>query len=177
MTWESATNELTVLLRALVALFLGGLLGWERENAGKWAGLRTHMLVALASLIFISLGQMLIADTLKVSHQADRSIVQADPSRMIEAIVAGIAFLGAGTIFRDNSAGKARGLTTAASLLTTATIGIAVAIDRYVIAIGVTALCLITLHTLNRLSGQIHQSSGGEKGGATDSARKNDLEK
>ena len=155
MTWESAHTELLILARALAAMVLGGLVGWERESAGKWAGLRTHMLVALASLVFIQLGQLLIADTAGLNQQAGRGVMQGDPSRMIEAIVAGISFLGAGTIFRDRTGGKAKGLTTAASLLATATIGIAV-------AIGVTAFCLVTLHTLNRLSDQIRPGPGRE---------------
>ena len=136
-----------VLMQAVTAMVLGGVLGWERESAGKWAGFRTHMLVCLASLLFVRLGQILMDDTAATRP----GVVQADPSRAIEAIVAGISFLGAGTIFRDGTKNRSHGLTTAASLLITASIGIAVAIDCYIIAIGVTALSLLILRTLNKL--------------------------
>ena len=140
-----------ILLQGLAAIILGGALGWERESAGKWAGFRTHMLVCLAALLFVRLAQLVINDT-EVAHPG---LVQADPSRAIEAIVAGISFLGAGTIFRDRTGQRSQGLTTAASLLITASIGIAVAVDRYLIAIGVTLMTLVILRTLNRLEAKI----------------------
>ncbi len=144
---ENLHEQLHVLLQAVIAMVLGGMLGWERESAGKWAGFRTHMLVSVAALLFVRLAQLLMEDT----ERAHPGLIQADPGRAIEAIVAGIAFLGAGTIFRDRSAAKAHGLTTAASLLITASLGIAVAVDRYIIAVGITLLCLVILRTLNRL--------------------------
>ena len=65
VNWLITTNregEIQILLQALIAIALGGLIGWEREAAGKWAGLHTHMLVCLANLHFVRLGQLLIAD-------------------------------------------------------------------------------------------------------------------
>lgn len=144
---EKYLPELHVLFQAIIALLLGGLLGWEREAAGKWAGLRTQMLVCLAAMLFVRLGQILIGDSAK---DVSPAAVRADPVHIIAAVATGVSFLGAGTIFRDRG-GKSRGLTTAASLLVTASIGIAVAMDRYVIACGVTLLCLFVLHTLGRL--------------------------
>jgi putative Mg2+ transporter-C (MgtC) family protein len=132
----------------VVALILGGALGWEREAAGKWAGFRTHMFVCLSSMLFVRLGQLLIADS--AAHVAPVAI-RADPVHIIAAIATGVSFLGAGTIFRDPERDTARGLTTAASLLATASIGVAIAIDRYLIAIGVTLLSLLVLHTLRKL--------------------------
>ncbi len=126
---------------------LGGLLGWEREAAGKWAGLRTQMLVCLATMLFVRLGQILIGDS---ARDASPAAVRADPVHIIAAVATGISFLGAGTIFHDRG-GKSHGLTTAAGLLVTASIGIAVAMDRYIIACGVTLLSLFVLHTLRRL--------------------------
>ncbi len=158
-------EEFRVLLQAVIAIALGGLVGWEREQAGKWAGLRTHMLVAMAALLFIRLGQLLIPDT----GESGRDLVQADPSRIIEAIVAGISFLGAGTIMRDRTKGKARGLTTAASLLLTATIGISVALDRYIIAIGSAILSLIILRVFNKLEDKITPAGSGKNEAAGDS--------
>lgn len=143
--------EFHILLQALVALVLGGVQGWEREAAGKWLGLRTHMLVCLAAMLFVRLGQTLIADS---AHEVGPTAIRADPIHIIAAVATGISFLGAGTIFRDPR-GKSRGLTTAAGLLVTACIGIAVAMDRYIVAIGVTLLCLFVLHTLGHLERSI----------------------
>lgn len=139
--------ELYVLLKAMIVLTLGGILGWERETAGKWAGLRTHMLVCLAAMLFVEVGQFLIIDAQRVLND---ETLRTDPVRIIEAIVTGVAFLGAGTVFRDPELPKARGLTTAASLLATALIGVAVAIERYVIAVGTTLLVLFVLRGMHR---------------------------
>lgn len=146
--FRSVEAELYVLFQALIALILGGVLGWEREVAGKWAGLRTHMLVCLAAMLFIDVGKFLIFDA-QLSFRADS--LRADPTNIIAAIVTGISFLGAGTVFRDPDAARARGLTTAASLLVTGPIGIAVALGRYVVAIGATLLVLFVLRTMQRL--------------------------
>ncbi len=145
-------EEFKILLQALGAVVLGGALGWERESAGKWAGLRTHMLVCLAACLFVRLGQLLIAESARIFPS---QIMRADPVRIIEAIVTGVAFLGAGTIFRDHDAARARGLTTAASLLATATVGIALSIDRYVVAAGITALGLFVLRTMQWIERRI----------------------
>lgn len=145
---RSAPEELYVLLQATIALILGGALGWEREAAGKWAGLRTHMLVCLSALLFVKIGQFLIFDSQKV---LSANTLRTDPVRIIEAIVTGIAFLGAGTVFRDANANTARGLTTAASLLATAPIGVAVAINRYIVAVGTTLLVLFVLRVMRRI--------------------------
>lgn len=145
---QSAPQELYVLWQAVIAIALGGVLGWEREAAGKWAGLRTHMLVCLAAMLFVKIGQFLITDA-QAALNADT--LRTDPVRIIEAIVTGIAFLGAGIIFRDPERNVARGLTTAASLLTVTPIGIAVAIERYVLAVGTTLLVLFVLRGMRRV--------------------------
>lgn len=142
---QSAPQELYVLFQAVIGLVLGGILGWEREAAGKWAGLRTHMLVCLAALLFVKIGQFLIADS---QATLSENTLRTDPVRIIEAIVTGIAFLGGGIIFRDAERNVARGLTTAASLLAVAPIGIAVAIERYVLAVGATLLVLFVLRVM-----------------------------
>ena len=152
--WQSIQPELYILFQATIALLLGGLIGWERETAHKWAGLRTHMLVCLAAMMFVRVGQFLIEDSqAMLSHDT----LRADPVRIIEAIVTGIAFLGAGTIFRDSESSKMRGLTTAASLLITAPIGVAVAINRYILAVGVTLLALFVLRVLMKLEAKPHK--------------------
>jgi putative Mg2+ transporter-C (MgtC) family protein len=138
-------DELIFLVQALLAVLLGGLLGWERESAGKWAGLRTHMLVCLACMMFIRIGHYLVIDAQK---ELDDSTLQMDPVRLVEAIVTGVAFLGAGTIFRDPEREFMRGLTTAASLLAVAPIGIAVGVSRYVLAIALTLIVLFVLRAV-----------------------------
>ena len=154
--FHAARPELYILFQAMIALLLGGVIGWEREAAGKWAGLRTHMLVCLAAMMFVRVGQFLIEDSQKVLHV---ETLRTDPVRIIEAIVTGIAFLGAGTVFRDPEASKMRGLTTAASLLVIAPIGVAIAIDRYVLAVGITLLALFVLRTMQKLEAKMQKDS------------------
>lgn len=143
-TWNEIGQELYVLAQGLIALILGGILGWEREAAGKWAGVRTHMLVCLAVTFFVKVGVFLI-ESVSTNGNINSTVLRSDPVRIIEAIVTGIAFLGTGIVFRDPDRNTMRGLTTAASLLTVAPIGIAIAIDRYVVAIGGTLLVLFVL--------------------------------
>jgi len=150
------TEELYILGQCLAALILGGLVGWEREATGKWAGLRTHMLLCLGSTLFVRLGQFLLAAS---TDEIPGNALRGDPVRTIEAIATVIAFLGAGTIIRDRDAGMARGLTTAASLFVTAAIGIAVALDRYIIAVGTALLALIVLRIVNRLEARLKQGA------------------
>jgi len=144
----SIRQEAQVLFQSVVALILGGLLGWERESAGKWAGLRTHMLVCLACMLFIKVGQFLIMDSMQDTGDGN---LRMDPTRLIEAVVTGVAFLGAGTIFRARHRPAMRGLTTAASLLMVAPIGIAVAVERYFLAVMVTLVVLVVLRGLKHV--------------------------
>lgn len=145
---ESWREDLDILLRSLLALALGGVIGWEREAAGKWAGFRTHMLVCLAAMLFASVGSFLI----RTYHDTFETIdLRPDPIRLTEAIVTGIAFIGAGAVLRDRTGRHARGLTTAATLLVVGPIGIAVAAGHYVLAIGTTIIVYLVLSTLGRL--------------------------
>jgi putative Mg2+ transporter-C (MgtC) family protein len=155
--FRSIRPELYILFQAVVALVLGGLIGWEREVAHKFAGFRTHMLVCLSAMMFVRVGQFLIEDSQEFLLT---ETLRTDPVRIIEAIVTGIAFLGAGTIFRDREGSKMRGLTTAASLLITAPIGVAVAINRYVLAVGITLLALFVLRILMKFEPKPREPSG-----------------
>ena len=99
-------------------------------------------------MLFVQLGQHLLADsTREIAAQS----LRGDPVRIIEAVATCIAFLGAGTIIRDRDTDTARGLTTAASLLITAAIGVAISLDCYVIAIGATAIGLFVLRAMGWL--------------------------
>ncbi|MGR3434611.1 MAG: MgtC/SapB family protein [Shimia sp.] len=105
-------------LRLAAALILGGMIGTEREWREEPAGLRTHMLVALAAALFIIVGQELT--TLPFGDDAQRRI---DPLRLIEAVTAGVAFLAAGIIF--TAGGRVRHVTTGASMWLAGAIGLA----------------------------------------------------
>jgi putative Mg2+ transporter-C (MgtC) family protein len=139
--------ELHALMNAAIAVLLGGIVGWERERAGKGAGMRTHMLVCLAASVFMAVGDFLM---IHANAQQDHATLRTDPIPLISAIVTGVSFLGAGTIFRDQNIQQAHGLTTAASLLVVATIGICVALDRYILGVGITVLALIVLRVVVR---------------------------
>lgn len=129
-------------LQVIFAMMLGGLMGLERELAEKPAGLRTHMLVAGASSLLVVLGDMMI-----YSYTGDNVIdaIQADPIRIMEAIITGISFLGAGTIIFRNRDETVEGLTTAASILFAAAIGIGVAIQRYLLSTILTIVAIVIL--------------------------------
>jgi putative Mg2+ transporter-C (MgtC) family protein len=127
-----------MLLRVAVAMGLAGIMGAERELAGKPAGLRTHMFVAGAATVVMLLGDLVVSQYLT---DEGRGSVQTDPIRLFEAVVAGVSFLGAGVIFRSQK-DEVEGLTTAASLLFVATIGIAVGVSSYIFAAGLALLGL-----------------------------------
>ena len=127
-----------VLLRMLAAVVLGGIVGLEREIAGKAAGLRTHMLVTLgAALVMIIAGRM--------------EMPTADQSRVMQGLVTGIGFLGGGAILKLTDQGRIRGLTTAAGIWRTATIGIAVGAGKLATALAATLLTFVVLRVLHLL--------------------------
>jgi len=137
--------QLEALARVAGAMLLGGLIGLERERAGRAAGFRTQMLVAGAACLLVALSHGLVHH-FEVS--GDGSALSADPTRIVQAIVVGISFLGAGTIVRSSEGDEVRGLTTAASILLASGVGIAVALSELVLAAGTTALVLAVLGIL-----------------------------
>lgn len=143
--------ELNVLTRVLVALCLSGILGWEREAAGKSAGVRTHMLVGLGACLFVILGELFVQRFDSGAHEQMRF----DPIRVIEAVVTGVSFLGAGTIFVSRGKERVEGLTTAASILVTAAVGMVVGLQYYLLACGITAMIFIVLHVLGWLKDKL----------------------
>jgi len=111
-----------IVLRLVIAAILGGVLGYERERQGKAAGVRTHMLVALGAALFVL-----------VPQQA--GVSGADMTRVIQGVVAGIGFLGAGAIIKGGAEESVKGLTTAAGIWLTAAIGIACGLGREATAV------------------------------------------
>lgn len=124
-------GELTPVIRLGVAAGLGGLLGVERTMSGHWAGLRTHMMVALGAAIFTIVGAKMGPE--------------ADATRVIQGIAAGIGFLGAGTILKLSDRMEVVGLTTASSIWLAAAIGTAAAQGLYTISVAGTVLSLVVL--------------------------------
>lgn len=131
-------GELQLLGMVALAALLGGLIGFDREIADKPAGLRTHMLVAAAAALLVGL-----APSLTRSLDVPESLVQSDPIRVMEAVITGVAFLGAGTIIREKAG--VEGLTTAASLLFVAAVGMTVALSHYALAVALTLFNLLVL--------------------------------
>ena len=124
--------DLTMAIRLLLAAVLGGAIGFQRENAGKPAGLRTHMLICIGATLFTLVGIFAFSGTV-------------DPGRMAAGVVSGIGFLGAGAIIFRSSDGYIAGLTTAATMWAVAGIGVAVGSGLYIAAAITTAIILIVL--------------------------------
>jgi putative Mg2+ transporter-C (MgtC) family protein len=145
--------EFWILLRLVIAALLSGVIGYERERHGKDAGLRTHMLVAVGAALFVSFTELFLLEyePLAPPGAPGNLRVQIEPLATVEAIVTGISFLGAGTIFVAGRQGRVKGLTTAASIWVTAAVGIAVGLERYVLAAGSTLLILFILRIVGRL--------------------------
>jgi putative Mg2+ transporter-C (MgtC) family protein len=137
--WEELTHGLPdarqlihVLIRLFAAALLGAIIGFQRERAGKPAGLRTHMLVTLGTCVFVlaCAGYGMSSDGL---------------SRVIQGIVTGIGFIGAGSILKLDKERDIQGLTTAASVWVTAAVGVAVGLGGLGLAILATFLTIIVL--------------------------------
>lgn len=131
-------------LRLVVAALLAAAVGYERESAGKHAGLRTHMIVAMAATLFISMVDILIARYGRLGDE-----LRLDPTRAIDAVATGIGFLGAGIIFITREA-RVRGVTTAATIWATAALGVAVGLEAYLVAVVMTGLLVLVLRGLHR---------------------------
>ena len=137
--------ELALLARLVLAGALAAVLGWERESAHKSAGLRTHMLVGIASALFTVLAELAV---MRLSRC--ESGMRADPIRVIQAVAIGVGFLGSGVIFVSKSGESVQGLTTAGSIWATAAIGIAAGLGYYILAVGATLLLLLVLRGMSR---------------------------
>lgn len=137
--WQELTSGLNdsrqvtrVIIRLLAAAILGALVGLQRERSGKPAGLRTHMLVSLGTALFV-------VSCAGVGMQFDAM------SRVIQGIVTGIGFIGAGSILKLSAEQHVKGLTTAAGVWMTAAIGVTVGLGNLGIALMATALTLFIL--------------------------------
>lgn len=142
--------QINLIFRMIVACVCGILIGYERKNRAKEAGIRTHCIVACASAMMMIISKYGFEDLIQgvVIPGAD---VRLDPSRMAQGIVTGVGFLGSGMIYYQR--GSTKGLTTAAGVWATSGIGMALGAGMYIIGISSTLLVLATqflLHTKNR---------------------------
>ena len=128
MTFEFIPED---LIKMMLAVLVGAVIGAEREYRNKSAGFRTVMLITLGSAVFTLLSQKIAPD---------------NPDRIAANIVTGIGFLGAGTIFRDES--RMSGLTTAATIWTAAALGMAIGSGHYALALGGTLLIILILYAM-----------------------------
>lgn len=135
-SWDMEMGPEVIAFRLFCALVMGAIVGMERELTHRPAGLRTHMLVALGACAVMLIGQL-------VFEQYTPLGAMPDPARMAAQVVAGVGFLGAGTIMREGNA--VRGLTTAASIWTVACLGLAVGAGYYYVGLFGTGFVLVTL--------------------------------
>lgn len=135
-----------IVVRLLVAMLLGAVIGTEREYTHRPAGMRTHMLVALGACAVMITGQMIFCQYYPLG-------ATPDPARLAAQVIAGVGFLGAGTILRDGTSIK--GLTTAASVWTVACLGVAVGAGLYIIAVVGVVLMMVTLVVFERIQAKL----------------------
>jgi len=129
----------TMLIRLVVAVILGGLVGWERNSRNAEAGLRTHIILCLGAALV-----MIISESLYTQYGV------GDITRMSAQVISGVGFLGVGSIIVNGN--RIRGITTAAGLWTTACVGLAIGSGHYVLAATVVALMLFAMWILPMLT-------------------------
>ena len=137
----------TILIRLVVAVIFGAIIGFEREVSLHSAGLRTHILIALAAALYTVL-------TLEIFHLPEvMTNGRSDPVHAVEAVTAGIAFLGAGVLFRGGN--RPHGLTTAAGMWLAGAVGMTAALGYYAIGAFVCALAVVVLLVLKSVDRSI----------------------
>jgi putative Mg2+ transporter-C (MgtC) family protein len=151
-------SQLDVLLIVVLAAALGGIIGLEREVDAHSAGLRTHMLIASTSAALVVLGMIMAR---QYTIELPEGSLRADPFRLIEAIIVGISIIGGGVILKDEHEHRVKNLTTAASIIFTAIVGIAVGIQFFGLAIGLTFLVLVVNFFFLRVEKRIHPEKRG----------------
>ncbi|MDW7661811.1 MAG: MgtC/SapB family protein [Bacillota bacterium] len=137
--------ELDSIIKILLAVLIGGVIGLEREAINRPAGLRTHILVCVASALIMDVNIKLIV-----------GYVNADPVRMGAQVISGMGFLGAGTIIKEGVTVK--GLTTAAGLWSVACLGLVIGAGYYMLALFAVVIMWITLKVFSRFETRINKS-------------------
>ena len=166
--WQELTSGLgdgahviRVAVRLIVAMLLGAVVGIERERAGQWAGLRTHMLVALGSALLVVI-------------PSEAGLELGDTTRVIQGIATGIGFIGAGSVLKLADSREIRGLTTAAGVWVTAAVGVAAGLGFAGVAALSVALAWVILTAVGRLEARYvrRRDSATSRLVARDEARK-----
>lgn len=134
---------LDTVVRFCAALLFGGILGWNRERLGKPAGLRTHIMVTLGACGFLLLGVELLAGV------SDRYDSPLDPTRVLQGVVGGIGFLGAGSIIQNK--GEVEGITTAATIWVAGAVGAGCGMGQFLVAGILVVLAISTLWLLAKV--------------------------
>ena len=156
---EDSLPQLVLLGRVLLAGILGGLIGLERELKGKAAGVRTQMFVGGAAALLVGLSPVMVE---RFGDASASDAIRADPIRVIEAIIAGVSFIGAGSIIFRGGSDRVEGITTAASILMTAAVGIAVALDQLLLAVLLAAIVAVVLRVAVGLERALGRHREGE---------------
>jgi len=136
---ENYAFELALLMHVIVASILCGIIGYERGKVNKPAGIRTNMLVGGSVALLVMLGEVIVVYFSSLSLDG---VIQADPIRIIQSIVIGISFIGAGMVLHIENKKEVKYLTSSATILFSSGIGIAVALKQYILATGVTLFIL-----------------------------------
>jgi putative Mg2+ transporter-C (MgtC) family protein len=144
-----------VLLRLLLAIIVGGLIGYEREYKNRPAGFRTHILVCIGAAVtsMIQLYSIQETSNMILQHPVLASALKADIGRLGAQVITGVGFLGAGTIIHDK--GSVKGLTTAASVWVVACIGLAVGLGYYLLSIASTIGVFLVLVILKQIEARV----------------------
>lgn len=148
---NDAEQAMRIVFRLCAATLLGAVIGIDRERAGKPAGFRTHILITLGTTVFV------------IACSAG-SLSAEGMSRVVQGIVTGIGFLGAGTILKVNEERNIQGLTTAAGIWMTAAIGVTVGVGSIGLALFATILTLIILAFVGPIEYRYHQKHREEGG-------------
>lgn len=135
-----------IIIRTCLAMLIGGLIGWQRESTHRPAGLRTHMLVCVGAAIVMMTGERIFVTFAGMTNP--------DPARLGAQVIAGIGFLGAGTIMKEGFSIK--GLTTAASLWVVAVLGLAAGAGSYIVAIGGATVIIVTLTVFENVEAHVN---------------------
>jgi len=142
----TAAEAVRFVIRLLAALLVGGIIGWQREASHKSAGLRTHMLVCAGTTSFVlaAVGMQMQDDAM---------------SRVVQGLITGIGFLGAGAILKLESSRQVKGLTTAAGVWMTAALGVTIGLGQLVLAAMGTVLTWLVLSYLLKVDKRIDDST------------------
>ncbi|MEX0968258.1 MAG: MgtC/SapB family protein [Bacteroidia bacterium] len=150
--------QLWILLDVAIAGLLSGLVGLEREFSRKPAGLRTQMIIGAAAALFVLLGTVAINQYFE--GVPDNVNITPDPIRIFEAIVVGVSFIGAGTIMQSRRDGRVTYLTTAASLLISAGIGMSIGFHLYYLGAGLAVFAFFINYVMGQVEKKVLETKG-----------------